>query len=206
MARARGALARVPLGVWIASAVVVAVLLVTWALGGFAPADARARAEWAAGEPHDHGQVTATIHDYTVTTQQAQTLPEGAAAWLVVRASVVSTHTETIVYPREIVELPLGIAMADEPDVSPEATHLIDLDDGRRMYQLHPGVPAEVAYLWRLADAGDAPTDGLPVEAVETLWIYSPSSDAWHWGGRETAATMTIPFTEDVPEVLQGEG
>lgn len=204
--RARAVLMRVPRWAWITGGSIAVVLLATWALGGFADAEGRARPVWQAGEPHDHGQVIATIHDYTVTTEEGQYLPEGAAAWLVVRASIVSTDDETIVYPRELVELPAGIAIAEDNDASPDSTHLIDLEDGRRTYQLHPDLPMEVAYLWPLADPGDAPRDGLPVEAIETQWIFSPSSNAWHWGGAEPVATMTIPYTDELPEALRGDG
>lgn len=204
-ARIRGTLARTPRGVWVAAGVVLALLLGTWAFGGFAPADARARPTWQAGEPHDHGQVTATIHDYAVTTEQGEALPDGATAWLVVRASVVPTHTETLDFARDLVALPPGVAIPLDDDASPESDRMIDLDDGRRSPLLHPGLPAEIAYLWPLADPDDAPRDGLTVDAIETQWIYSPSSDAWHWGGSAVAATMTIPYTDEVPDVLRGE-
>lgn len=204
-ARGRRTLLRVPRWVWIAAGSIVAVLLVTWAFGGFAPAEGRARPTWQAGQPHDHGQVIATIHDYTVTTDEVQYFPEGATAWLVVRASVVSTDTTTLVYPRQLVELPAGIALPRDDDESPDATHLLDLDDGRRTPMLHPDLPADVAYLWPLARPGDVPADGLPVEALETHWIYSPSSDAWHWGNSTPVADMTIPYTDELPDVLRGE-
>lgn len=198
-------LSRVPRGAWIAAAAVIAVVSLTAALGGFASADARVRAQWAAGEPHDHGQVIATIHDYTVTTEDAQSLPDGASAWLVVRATVVSTDASTLVFPRQVIELPAGLALADGDDASPDASHTIALDDGRRSPQLHPDLPVDVAYLWPLAAAADAPADGLDVQALEAHWAFSPSADEWHWGGVAPAAEMTIPYTDRLPDVLRGD-
>ncbi|WP_261165878.1 hypothetical protein [Microbacterium sp. Marseille-Q6965] len=203
--RAGAALARVPRPVWIAAAILVTVVAAVAALGGFATADARVRPQWPAGEPHDHGQVVATIHDYTVTTSDASSLPEGASAWLVVRATVVSVDAATLVFPRQIVELPAGLALGGDDDPAPDATSVIALDDGRRSPQLHPGLPVEIAYLWPLADAADAPADRLEVEALETRWIYSPSADEWHWGDIAPVARMTIPYTDRVPAVLEGD-
>ena len=209
--RARAGLVRtiaplriVPRWLWVASGALVCLVIGTWALGGLDTVEGATPTEWAAGDPHDHGQVIATIHDYTVTTETGQPLPEGATARLVVRATVVGDDEETLDYPRDIVELPPGLALTDGEDPQPEATHQVDLGDGRRHPLVHPDLPIEIAFLWPLADAADVPTDGLDVEALETAWVFSPSSNAWHWGTSEPVADMTIPYTPEVPDVLRG--
>ncbi len=186
-----------------AVAAVVACTGATALLGGFDTVETTTMPQWHAGEPLDLGPAEVTLLDHAVRDDVlADYLPDGAAAWLIVRARVEATDGETLTYPPEVVSPPEGAVLPDGEDAQPSADRVILLSDGTARPQLHPGLPEEVAYLWPVAEPGDVPAE-LQVEVLVSRLEFSASSQDDVWRTPQPAADVILPRNAQMPGTFE---
>lgn len=190
----------------VAGVVLLVVVLVVGAAGGFRTVEARELPEHVAGEPVDLGPVSVTVLEHLVTDQvQTSRLEQvdGATAWLVVRARVEVTDDQTLDSLPTTLVPPPGVALSEE-DGRAEPDRQLLLRDGTSLPQGHPGLPEEMAYLWAVADPADVP-DPLELTLLGSTSYYSPIYQRESWAMPEPVGRVVVPRTDDVPEVLVEE-
>lgn len=178
----------------------VALAGVLAASGGLAAAGPRALPTVGAGEPVDLGEVRVAVLDQAVTDDVAPASleGEGAAAWLLVRVRVEAAGDRTLTALPDMLALPDGVAL------TAQANRCLLTSDGTFGPQVHPGLAAEIACLWPVADPGDVPED-LVVELLRAEQYFSPFQQRDVWGDPEPAARAVVPRTASVPAALVEE-
>lgn len=184
-------------------AVVLVTPLVVGLAGGFSAAPARELPQIEPGEAVATGPYELALQNYFVTDEvRANSLPEGARAWLGVVATVTGTDDEEAVLNRFVTTYPEGLGVVDaDSTVNPQPATALRQDTGELAGPFPPGLQVPVVWLIPVADDEAVPAQ-LTVGITDLEQAWSPLLEQETWYEREDIGQVTLVRTDTVPQGL----
>ncbi|TDE91629.1 hypothetical protein EXU48_15925 [Occultella glacieicola] len=183
----------------IAIAMVVVLLLVIAAVGGFARVPPEPVRQVAAGEVVDLGPYTVSVESFFVSDQvDVYGLPEEADAWIGVVMELENTQLDGLFVDYQ------NFTLDGAQLVEARSTTVLLLADDSRASFLSPNLPVRVAMLWSVVDP-DTIGDEVRLSLIETYEDTSFLFEETSWYVGDRIGVVEVPRDDDIPPAIVDE-